>query len=569
MESIFEVDYLTSKASDDVYQNYIFGYVIDDLKSSVADDEATGDRSETTTLLDTEKDFSVLTCHGDVAKIAETLIDEIQIPVAQDSQGVRTNIIVDGVRVKAVVEGLDSKSELHTIIRRTHDASVPIQDAIVITDHENNTKPLTERVMVTIPRATKEVTLSLRIYFNVTNIHYDFDTNDHTQCVLPINGETKPINFKGQILVDDESLPMMFIDLSILMGSTFLKPVDTCSDLDASDPKQCMHLINGETKQIRFKQQLSVKDEFSPMMFMDTSTHMRNTSLKPPRDANIKKKAHVNNSMDASDIDRNRRAISNGLRLHELQLLDKKRVSVGTGDDTSTGANVLIHQEEDEALGSQSEKSIQFKNILSNSEEFEDGTELMLISVLKEIGEKFWFTHDSMLDGIRRLSHKERLSFKNRDPTVCKYDDYWVDIFMKQSKNYLSLKFNPADMISKHWGYQQIWKYALQPLLFWKGDPSDLIEDFDDNIASRYLCFLFYIPTFHVSYTLFMSFNMWFQRKSWLLLLSLRRYRYDIFLINENTCSQPWGVLKFYKPENPRNNTKLKITRQKYDRVKR
>ena len=28
-------------------------------------------------------------------------------------------------------------------------------------------------------------------------------------------------------------------------------------------------------------------------------------------------------------------------------------------------------------------------------------------------------------------------------------------------------------------------------------------------------------------------------------------------------------LLKFYKPENPRNNTKLKITRQKYDRVKR
>ena len=60
--------------------------------------------------------------------------------------------------------------------------------------------------------------------------------------------------------------------------------------------------------------------------------------------------------------------------------------------------------------------------------------------------------------------------------------------------------------------------------------------------------------------------SLWFQRKSWLLLLSLRRYWYDLFLINGNTCSQPWGVLKFYKPENPRNNTKLKITRQKYDR---
>ncbi len=41
-------------------------------------------------------------------------------------------------------------------------------------------------------------------------------------------------------------------------------------------------------------------------------------------------------------------------------------------------------------------------------------------------------------------------------------------------------KFNPADMLSKHWGYQQIWKYALRPLLFWKGDTSNLIEDSEE-----------------------------------------------------------------------------------------
>ena len=28
---------------------------------------------------------------------------------------------------------------------------------------------------------------------------------------------------------------------------------------------------------------------------------------------------------------------------------------------------------------------------------------------------------------------------------------------------------NPADILSKHWGYQQIWP-VLKPLLFWQGD---------------------------------------------------------------------------------------------------
>ena len=30
-------------------------------------------------------------------------------------------------------------------------------------------------------------------------------------------------------------------------------------------------------------------------------------------------------------------------------------------------------------------------------------------------------------------------------------------------------EINPADILGKHWGHQQIWK-QLQPLLFWKGD---------------------------------------------------------------------------------------------------
>jgi hypothetical protein len=28
---------------------------------------------------------------------------------------------------------------------------------------------------------------------------------------------------------------------------------------------------------------------------------------------------------------------------------------------------------------------------------------------------------------------------------------------------------NPTDILSKHWGYQQVWG-VLRPLLFWKGD---------------------------------------------------------------------------------------------------
>ena len=34
---------------------------------------------------------------------------------------------------------------------------------------------------------------------------------------------------------------------------------------------------------------------------------------------------------------------------------------------------------------------------------------------------------------------------------------------------------NPADILSKHWGYQAVWP-QLKPLLFWRGDTMD-IED--------------------------------------------------------------------------------------------
>jgi hypothetical protein len=42
-------------------------------------------------------------------------------------------------------------------------------------------------------------------------------------------------------------------------------------------------------------------------------------------------------------------------------------------------------------------------------------------------------------------------------------------------------EFNPADILSKHWGYQQIWR-TLQPLLFWQGDTAKLIPGPTANI---------------------------------------------------------------------------------------
>jgi hypothetical protein len=35
--------------------------------------------------------------------------------------------------------------------------------------------------------------------------------------------------------------------------------------------------------------------------------------------------------------------------------------------------------------------------------------------------------------------------------------------------SFISGKFNPADILSKHWGYVQVWD-LLRPLLFWAGD---------------------------------------------------------------------------------------------------
>ena len=39
---------------------------------------------------------------------------------------------------------------------------------------------------------------------------------------------------------------------------------------------------------------------------------------------------------------------------------------------------------------------------------------------------------------------------------------------------------NPADILSKHWGYQQVWP-TLRPVLFWRGNTTDLIDHGEDS----------------------------------------------------------------------------------------
>ena len=43
--------------------------------------------------------------------------------------------------------------------------------------------------------------------------------------------------------------------------------------------------------------------------------------------------------------------------------------------------------------------------------------------------------------------------------------------------HHLSGKFNPADITSKHWSYNCVWKELLRPLLFWFGDTADIPLD--------------------------------------------------------------------------------------------
>jgi hypothetical protein len=48
------------------------------------------------------------------------------------------------------------------------------------------------------------------------------------------------------------------------------------------------------------------------------------------------------------------------------------------------------------------------------------------------------------------------------------------------SFNHIPGPINPADILSKHWGYQQVWP-TLKPIMFWKGDTADLLEEDEDS----------------------------------------------------------------------------------------
>jgi hypothetical protein len=48
---------------------------------------------------------------------------------------------------------------------------------------------------------------------------------------------------------------------------------------------------------------------------------------------------------------------------------------------------------------------------------------------------------------------------------------YWIDD-----------KSNPADIVSKHWSYPQVW-HLLKPILFYSGDTFDLLEE--ENIITK------------------------------------------------------------------------------------
>ena len=47
---------------------------------------------------------------------------------------------------------------------------------------------------------------------------------------------------------------------------------------------------------------------------------------------------------------------------------------------------------------------------------------------------------------------------------------------------------NPADILSKHWGYSNVWP-MMKPLLFYEGDTSQILEEdnrkIDQKLASK------------------------------------------------------------------------------------
>jgi hypothetical protein len=57
------------------------------------------------------------------------------------------------------------------------------------------------------------------------------------------------------------------------------------------------------------------------------------------------------------------------------------------------------------------------------------------------------------------------------------------------SYHFIPGNMNPADVLSKHWGYDQIW-HLLQPLLFWQGDTGNIrnkvpVESHDEKGSDK------------------------------------------------------------------------------------
>lgn len=48
------------------------------------------------------------------------------------------------------------------------------------------------------------------------------------------------------------------------------------------------------------------------------------------------------------------------------------------------------------------------------------------------------------------------------------------------SFHHLPGEINPADILSKHWGYQQVWP-ILKAMLFWQGDTMESFEKGDSS----------------------------------------------------------------------------------------
>ena len=56
---------------------------------------------------------------------------------------------------------------------------------------------------------------------------------------------------------------------------------------------------------------------------------------------------------------------------------------------------------------------------------------------------------------------------------------------MGSDRTYSSIsKDNPADILTRHWGYQQVWG-LMQPLLFWQGDTMDLVNKNGERLSKE------------------------------------------------------------------------------------